>query len=213
MKKFITVAPMQPVSPEGECYTAVNNDKLQYDEPACYPVLALINGYIRPGDDVGVYVLTTEAHEQCGKNYCEVERLIHALCQEIGASCAVSSIPVPFDESPATHLYTFQALLNKIGDGDIIYADMTYGSKCQAITLMMGLNYAYQSCKNCTVECFVYGSKDFRPGVQGGKRIFDVTSLFLMDQIVNELAKSGNKNPKRAIESILAINESFDEEG
>lgn len=213
MKKIITVAPMQPVSPEGECYTAVNNDRLQYDEPSCYPVLALINGYIEPGEDIEVYVLTTEEHEQCGKNYHEVEQLIHVLCRRIGASCTVSSIPVPFNESPVTHLSTFQELLNRIGDGDIIYADMTYGSKCQAITLMMGLNYAYQSCENCTVECFVYGSKDFSPTARKGKRIFDVTSLFLMDQIVNELAKSSNKNPRRAIEAILSINKSFEEEG
>lgn len=212
MKKIITVAPMQPVSPDGECYTAINNDRLQYDEPACYPVLPLINGYIKPGEAVEVYILTTEEHDQCGKNYCEMAGLIQSLCQKIGASCAVSSIPVPFDESPATHLSTFQALLNRIGDGDILYADMTYGSKCQAITLMMGLNYAYQSCENCTVECFVYGSKDFSAAARKGKRIFDVTSLFLMDQIVNELAKSGSRNPKKAIEAILAINGSFDKE-
>lgn len=212
MKKIITVAPMQPVASEGECYVAVNNGRLQYDEPSCYPVLALISGYIKQGEEVEIYVLTTEEHDQCSKNYYEQEQLIHALCHKIGASCTVSRIPVPFNESPTTHLRTFKALLDRIGDGDIVYADMTYGSKCLAIVLMMSLNYAYQSCKNCTVECFIYGSKDFRQNAEKGKRIFDVTALFLMDQIVNELAKSGNKNPKRAIEAILDINESINDE-
>lgn len=212
MKKFFTVAPLQRVTSGELCYVAVNNSKLQYDVPNCFPLLPLIYGYVEAGEAVELFVLTTQDHEIATENYQTINREATKLCGELGASCVVNRIGIPFDETVESHLETFKTLIGKISDGDTILADMTYGPKCLAIILMMAMNYGYRVCKDCTIECFVYGSKDFRDGHPCGKRIFDITSLFLMDQIVNELAKSGNRNPMKAIESILTINESIRDE-
>ncbi len=212
MKKILTIAPLQHVETENLFYDAVNNNKLQYNVPTCFPVLPLIHGYVEAGDTVEIFVLTTENHEIALRNYQTIEREITSLCGEIGASCTVSKIGVPFDETVESQLNTFKMLIDKISDGDTVLVDMTYGPKCLAIILMMAMNYGYRICKDCTIECFVYGSLDFRDGHPCGKRIYDITSLFLMDQIVNELAKSGNRNPMKAIESILTMNESLKDE-
>lgn len=212
MKKFFTVAPLQRVDPEGQCYAAVNNSKLRYDVPNCFPLLPLLHGYVEAGDAVEIFVLTTQDHEIAAKNYHTISHEAARLCGNLGAACAVSKIGIPFDETVESHLDTFKTLISKISDGDTIFVDMTYGPKCLAIILMMAMNYGYRACKNCVAECFVYGSKDFRDGHPCGKRIFDITSLFLMDQIVNELAKSGNRNPLKAIESILTMSESMRDE-
>lgn len=212
MKKIITIAPMQPVAPEGMSYTAVNNERLRYDVPNCFPVLPLLHGYAAPGEMVEIFVLTTEDHEISQNNYREIERETVALCKQLNVSCTVSRIGIPFDEAVNTHLSTFQEIISRISDGDVLLADMTYGSKCLAVVLMIALNYGYRVCENCTIECFVYGSKDFRPGHPLGKRIYDITPLFLMEQIVNELAKSRNKSPLRTIESILSVNAALEDE-
>lgn len=212
MKKILTIAPLQHVEPGDLFYDAVNNDKLQYNVSTCFPVLPLIHGYVEAGDAVEILVLTTENHEIALRNYQTIEREVVRLCEGIGASCTVSRIGVPFDETVESHLDTFKTLIGKISDGDTVLVDMTYGPKCLAIILMMAMNYGYRICKDCTIECFVYGSLDFRDGHPCGKRIYDITSLFLMDQIVNELAKSGNRNPMKAIGSILTMNESTKDE-
>ncbi len=212
MKKIITVAPLQHVEAGNLIYDAVNNEKLQYDVPVCFPVLPLIHGYVESGEAVEVLVLTTENHETAQGNYQKIECEVTGLCESIGASCTVSKIDIPFDETVEAHLNTFKTLIGKISDGDTAFVDMTYGSKCQALILMMAMNYGYRACKDCTIECFVYGSKDFRDGHPCGQRIYDITSLFLMDQIVNELAKGKNKNPMKAIESILNVNASMKDE-
>lgn len=206
MKKILTIAPLQCVEPGNLIYDAVNNEKLQYNVPTCFPVLPLIHGYVEAGDTVEIFVLTTENHEIAAENYQTIECEVTSLCGEIGVSCVVSKIGVPFDETVETHLDTFKTLIGKISDGDTVLADMTYGPKCLAIILMMAMNYGYRVCKDCAIECFVYGSIDFRDGHPCGRRIYDITSLFLMDQIVNELAKSGNRNPMKVIESILTMN-------
>lgn len=212
MKKILTIAPLQHVEPGDLFYDAVNNDKLQYNVSTCFPVLPLIHGYVEAGDVVEILVLTTENHEIALRNYQTIECEVIRLCGGIGASCTVSRISVPFDETVESHLDTFKTLIGRISDGDTVLVDMTYGPKCLAIILMMAMNYGYRICKDCTIECFVYGSLDFRDEHPCGKRIYDITSLFLMDQIVNELAKSGNRNPMKAIESILTMNESMKDE-
>ena len=212
MKKILTIAPLQHVEPGDLVYDAVNNDKLQYNVSTCFPVLPLIHGYVEAGDAVEILVLTTENHEIALRNYQTIECEVIRLCGGIGASCTVSRISVPFDETVESHLDTFKTLIGKISDGDTVLVDMTYGPKCLAIILMMAMNYGYRICKDCTIECFVYGSLDFRDEHPCGKRIYDITSLFLMDQIVNELAKSGNWNPMKALESILTMNESMRDE-
>lgn len=209
MKKIITVAPLQRGEAGSLIYDAVNNEKLQYNVPVCFPVLHLIHGYVKSGEAVEVFVLTTKNHEIAQDNFQKIECEVTDLCKSIGASCSVNPIDIAFEETVEDHLDTFKKLIGKISDGDTVLADMTYGSKCLTIVLMMALNYGYRACKDCTIECFVYGSKDFRTG---GKKIYDITSLFLMDQIVNELAKSKNKNPMKVIESILNVNASMKDE-
>ncbi len=212
MKKILTIAPLQNVEKGNLIYDAVNNEKLQYNVPTCFPVLPLIHGYVKAEDAVEVYVLTTENHEIALENYQIMDREVTSLCEEIGASCSISKINIPFDETVEAHLDTFKMLIGKISDGDTVLVDMTYGPKCLAIILMMAMNYGYRICKDCAIECFAYGSLDFRDGHPCGKRIYDITSLFLMDQIVNELAKSKNTNPMKAIESILMTNASLKDE-
>lgn len=206
MKKILTIAPMQHVEPGDLAYSAVNNERLQYDTPACFPVLPLIHGYVSAGEVIEVYVLTTEDHKTAADNYLEMERKIDDLCRQIGASCSVRKIGVPFNETNETHLNTFKTLIGLISDGDTLLVDVTFGTKCVPIIMMMAMNYGYRVCKDCTIDCMVYGSMDFRDGHPFGRRIFDITSLFLMDQIVNELAKSRNREPMKVIESILATN-------
>lgn len=207
MKKFFTIAPLQHVEAGTLIYQAMNNEKLQYNVPTCFPVLPLIHGYITAGDSAEFFILTAEDHQTALENYKIIECEIKKLCTELRASCTVNKINIPFDETVETHLNTFKAVVEKISNGDIILADITYGSKCLAILLMMALNYGYRACKNCIVDCFIYGSLDFREGHPCGRRIYDITPLFLMDQIVNELAKSGNRAPAKTIESILNMNE------
>ena len=213
MKKvFFTASPMQDVLSQSGAetsYKSVNNPKLKYDEPCCFPIIPLINGYVDSGDDIDVYVVSTEDHIMSQENYAEIEKRISYLCEKkrVGI-CTIKPINTPFDDTVETHLATFQKMIELLHDGDTVFADITYQGRCLPIVEMMALNFAYRTYNNCSVECVVYGNKNFQTGE---KYIYDQTSLFLMDQIVNELAKSKNKNPVKAIEAILEINASMEE--
>ncbi len=209
---FFTASPMQDVLSQIGAdmpYKSVNNPKLQYDEACSFPIIPLINGYVNSGDDVDVYIVSTENHIMSQKNYVEIEKRISALCEKLHVGvCTIKQISIPFDDTVETHLATFKKMIELVHDGDVVFADITYQGRCLPIVEMMALNFAHRTYNNCSVECIVYGNKNFQTGE---KFIYDQTSLFLMDQIVNELAKSKNKNPVKAIETILEINASMEE--
>lgn len=213
MKKFITTAPRQAVvpemtgKPETEYYQAIDNPKLQYDVLTCFPLIPLIHAYVVPGDCFQVFVLTAN-YDNCNRNFDYLKAEIEKISKQLNASCIVTKIKIPFDETIMTHMDTFQKLIEKAEPGDVFCADITYGTKPTPLIEIMALNYAYRVYNNVSVECIVYGEKDFNTGK---KRIFDVTSLFYMDQIVNELAKSGNKAPLKVIKELLHISNSMEE--
>lgn len=211
-KLFFTASPMQDVLSQpgaDKSYLSVNNDRLQYDEPCCFPVLPLIHGYVEQGDHVSVQIVATENHTISQKNYAEVKKRIAELCQKLGAEYEIHLIEIPFDDTVETHLATFKKLIDCVHNGDTVFADITYLGRCLPIVELMALNYAYRTCADCSVQCIAYGNKDFQTGE---KFLYEETSLFLMDQIVNELAKSKNRNPLKAIEGILSINACLEDE-
>ena len=128
-----------------------------------------------------------------------------------GSVCQVVKIEIPLNESLDTHLETFRKLIELVQQGDILYTDITYGTKTLPLIEMMSLNYAYQ-CKGASVKCVCYGEAVFDRDTHAiiRKKLYNITSLFLMDQIVNTLAKTDTADPLRAIESVLKIRSSID---
>ena len=84
MKKILTIAPLQHVEAGNLIYQSINNEKLQYNVPTCFPVLPLIHGYMTTGDSAEVFVLTTENHQIASENYKIIECEIKKLCAELG---------------------------------------------------------------------------------------------------------------------------------
>ena len=211
-KRFITSAPRQriqrPDSGEIIPYEAVDNDKLYHPESGSYPVMNLLHAYVEAGDQVEILVITAD-YDFCHENYRIIEQEALALCQEKRAtSVQVTKIPVEFSEHSENHLDIFRKLIAHIQENDRLYACITYGSKPTPLLQIMALNYGYRTFKNVCIEAIVYGEMDHK---SGRKRIFDVTALFLMDQIINELSQHKHHNVLSVIENLLSDTEDFDE--
>ena len=202
---FIAAAPRQDVAPKPGVvslpYEPVNNERLGFEESLNYPVINIMHGYVEKDDKVKVLVITAD-YDFCKRNFKLIKEAAEAVCKEAGASeCLVKEIAVEFSEESENHLKIFESLVEEIHDGDRLSACITYGSKPTPLLEIMALNYGYRTCKNVAIDCIAYGEMDHATRV---KRIYDVTSLFLMDQIVNELSKKGNKNTLSIIQGLLA---------
>lgn len=201
MKKFFCVTPQQPEGKlEKQHYVPSGNDTLEYGETR-FPIIAVMNGYLGKGDEARLVTVTYDS-DDCRRNLAFLEDEVSALCENRGCACEVVSLDSPFDDGVGAIIDVFQRLIDCTDDGDELYACITYGSKPLVLAVTMALQYAYRLKSDAYIDCVVYGQMD-RSAQPSRARIFDITPLVQLDEIVRLLADRGVSNPGDAIRAIL----------
>lgn len=202
MKRFITVSPFQPKEnlTKGK-YAAVDNSKLLYDGEIQFPILTAINGYVEDGEEINVLCIQAD-YDNAIENTKEFEVELKELCDKKQIKYTLNIIKIEHNNNLETHLDTFHKLIQNCEDEDEIYACITYGFKPMPMIEVMALNYACKIKKNTKVNCVVYGEKDFSTGEM---KVYDVTSLYLLDGVIQRLAQAKVTNPMKQIEMLLDL--------
>jgi CRISPR-associated protein (cas_TM1812). len=213
MKKFIATSPLQE---NLSCvqYVAIDNDALQFDQSTRFPVIPLLNAYVKEGEEIELIVLCHIGHEDrhgnykdpSGRNYDMLLEELEALQEKKNFQCKVQKIEMEYDECIKKHLENFQNLIEKIEDGDELYACMSYGTKAVPMIEMMALNYAYRAKFNTHIGCIVYGATIFdKESKITDAKIYDMTPLFYMDEIVRKVADMKIQDPLETIRQVLEL--------
>ena len=195
----MTIPFQKPEQLRKSIYEAVENERLQYNKEISFPIIAVLNAYAVKEEEVELIVIRHE-YENSIENYKTLCSEIQEFEQEKGCKCVMKEVVVPYNDLIDTHLDTFGKLITYMEEGDTIYACMTYGSKPIPIVEMMALNYAYRAKKNTEIGCIAYGQVDHNDNKM---KIYDMTPLFYMDEIVKNVAEMNVKDPLAAIKSIL----------
>lgn len=205
MKKFICTIPLQVNNRELEkvVYDAMDNKKLKYDEAVSFPIIPVINGYVKDGEKIELLVLKQKA-EGTDSNFTAFQEQVAQLCDKRNIVFEIKIINIIFDETSGTHLKTFLSLIEQIQEKDDLYACMTYGTKPIPIVEMMVLNYASRNLRQVHVGCIVYGQKSWEKKTNV---IYDITSLFVMDEVVHEIASMNMRDPLKYIKDIMSFTE------
>ena len=213
MKKFITFLSRR----RGDellagIYRSVTNPKVQTDFAVHFPIAALMNGYAQQGEEITVVTLYPEGNEAYESSRQALEEDIRVVQARCGFTYNILPIAISEQELAYEHLQTYSRLLDAIEDGDELYVCCTFGTKPTPIIEMMAVNSAYKLKKDVAIGCVVYGKVEFyaEPKIF---TIYDITSLFYMTQIANELADQGIGNPGQAIRRILQIDAFMEEDG
>lgn len=212
MKKFIMITPLQPVTPTRDflqCsrYEAVGNERLRFDKSTRFPLMAVINAYAERGEEIRVITVTPDTdsariHEQ------QLRDELASLQEEKGFICrGVEAIPITYAGDVDTQLELFRKLLPYFEEGDTLYACLTYGTKPMPIAELMAIEYAYRVVEDVAIGCLVYGELDHSAGEPAPMRIFDITSLIRLDEIVRMLAEHRVSEPINIINRILDFGE------
>ena len=201
MKKFLMVTSQLSEGMLREnVYMPVDNSLLKFG-PTRFPAIPLINAHLEMEDAVEVITVTYDIPE-CHHNLSLLEDEINKVCSAKNATYRLDSILVPFDDSIKAILNVYQELIARVDDGDDLYADITYGSKPMPIVLTMALQYAYRTKREVSIECVVYGQISHHRETKDA-RIYDVTALVQLDEIVRLVADCGVSNPAAAISLII----------
>lgn len=200
MKKFITAVPLQPEDKLFKNrYEAVGNERLNYDEETSFPILAVMNGYVEEGEKIRLFTICPH-YSNAITNLRKLREEVKVLCQKKKCECEIVVIETEYNESVENHLQTFCNLIEKIEDEDIIFACLSFGTKMIPIVELMTINYTYRAKWNTSVGCMVYGGFDFE---NNRAKLYDITSLFYVDEVVRKLGDLRVENPLKYISDML----------
>jgi len=201
MKKFILATSHLSEHMLTACvYKPVDNPELAFGITH-FPSIPLINAHIEFGDAIKVITVTYNT-PNCHRNLALLDSEIAQVCADNGATYELESIEVPFDDSIKAILNVYKQLIARVDDGDELYADITYGSKPMPIVLTMALQYAYRTKKNVSIECVTYGQISHHKETKDAK-IYDVTALVQLDEIVRLMADGNVSDPASVIDRII----------
>lgn len=213
MKKFLMITPLQKDRIDrktgaavsglnASVYEAVGNSDLIYQKKTRFPLIPVINAYAEEGEEIQVIAITPE-YEYCERHFQELREEVAELQKERKFICPdVTRVPVAYAGDVASQIEIFRKLLSGFTDNDMLYGCMTYGNKPMPIAEMMAMQYAYRVLDNVSIECLVYGEYDF---AKDEGRVYDITALIQLDEIVRVLADQKVAEPLKIIDQLLSM--------
>ncbi len=202
MNKYITFIPRQPEGMlSAQKYLAVDNEALAYDKATRFPVIPILHGYAKPTERVQV-IAVCEDYENSRFNLEYLKRELTELKDEMQLNLELKVLEVPYDDGFEAQLETFQKLIDVIDDNDVLFACITYGGKPSPIVQTMALRFARLAKKNTAIRCVAYGQLNH---TTKEAKIYDVTALLQMDDILRILASSGTGDIRGSIHRILSL--------
>lgn len=200
MKKFICVSPFQPADKLNvSVYKPADNDKLAFSESTRFPIIPVINGYAEAGETIELITIVSD-YSNSKKNYETLLNEAESLAIAKNINIVHHKIEVPYDSSLEVQFKIFTSLISHTADNDKLFCDITYGTKVMNQILTMGVNYGYSIHSDVTIGCIVYGEFDHE---SKSSKIYDITSLTYLNEIVKILADNKVSDPEKKIKAFL----------
>ena len=183
----------------------MDNKKLQIAEKISFPILAAVNGYVQEKEDFEIIAVVADSIDE-GHNYQELCNQAKELFSGHKGRCTIKKVVIDSAQGVSTQVDSFQQLIDYVDDGDELFLCMTYGTKPQSQVMMMAVQYAYRVKENVSVECILYGEVDrFQNMNEPIAKIYDMTGLMQLDEVVRILGERKVKCPEKIIRDILSL--------
>ena len=206
MKKFFTSVPYQK---NGELikaiYRPVGNAKLVYEKAHSLPILNAVNNFTEKGEEIEVIFIIGE-NENIKRNLGSVESFLDELVLERELKCRKKYIYYRDSDDITVMLELYGNLIRCCDDDDEIYSCITYGTKPVPIVQMMAMRYAFHVKKNVYIGMIVYGKAHGNKQNEDSEKIFDIydmTSLFYIDDLSEKFSRMAVKYPEKILESLI----------
>lgn len=212
MKHFITAISQQPAKYlKQSVYASADpqNSIITSDRAVSFPILIPLENATENGESIHLTVILPQ-HENVTTNYQTFQKELKEITDTKNLTCEIDEIKIPYSEDVDTHLNMFEHLIEQVRDDDLLYVCLTYGTKPVPMVMQTTLNFAYKLRKNCSIESIVYGQVDHN---ENKLKIYDVSSLFYLNSVINSMSSINAKNPVEYIKTMLKFTSPQTERG
>lgn len=186
-------------------YKGTGNANSQYDQPVIYPINAILADSLSKEDEIKVVLLRTEnATENNQKNSDLFIYELNSINSKIGAKITYEILDSEFKETKNNHELRLKQMIDKIDDNSQLFADITYGPKPLPMVLMCVLSFA-EKFLNCDVKSVVYGKVNFTGENISNPELYDVTSLYYLNNLTSSMVAKDSKDARKALDEFFAL--------
>lgn len=185
MKKYYLTISQQPKGDLKESLYSNpgGNPALECRTSTHFPIIPVIANTADKNEKIRIYAVCPQ-HENTKINLDILRSELEKTKEEIGFEYELTIVDTPFSEMIGDHLALFGKLIETAENDDMIYADITFGTKPIPMILMMFMTYAYRFKENITIEKIVYGQFDHNTKTAS---VYDVSALFYMNMTINNM--------------------------
>ena len=200
---YITAVPLPSnFTLKAETVQSFNID-LPTDDKMIFPITRLIRATMQPGDQASV-VTVRQVNDAQNANF---DNLKEELTRLLG-TYQLTDITIPETQKKDFLMDLFRQLIDTMEEDCTVYADATFGTKTYPLVMFTALNYGVKI-KECEVDRIIYQEqkRDKVTHKAISTTIYDITSLFLLDQVVSTLGFSdaGPEEKEALLETLMQL--------
>ncbi len=186
-------------------YANTGNTNCNYLKEVMFPINAILAESLKKDDEVRVILLRTQDKAgNSGRNSGLFMQELDAINSEIGAKISYETLDSEFKETKDIHEKRLQDMLDKIEEHTEIYADITYGPKPLPMILMCVISFA-EKFLNCDVKSVVYGKVDFDDNKPCNPELYDVTSLYYLNNLTSSMVADNGKDARQSLNEFFSL--------
>jgi len=145
-----------------------------------FPITILLENNCQKGEEATMLTVVAEGGDLAEANYEEFRRQVQVITERQGIRIEFIKVGMQARSSYDSHCRLYAALLEKLQDGDEIYADITYGFRATPIVIFAAMNRAFHFKQDIDVAEILYGNL-YNGSYEKTPELFDATLLFQLD--------------------------------
>ena len=208
MKVVVITEPMnRPDWVKPVIYPVDGNKAVEYEKPIRCPVNGILAKTMKKDEEVKViYIMTIGKNSFCEQNKKAFIEELEAINGEIGAVLSYDTVEIEFLATKQTYNKLITDLADKIPDNAELYADITYGSKPEILSLFCALRFV-EEFRNAVVQYFVYGKAERNKETNEleDQMIFDITSLYYLFSLMGSMRASDAESASKKLKDFFAL--------
>jgi len=208
MKVAIVIVPMmRPKNVEKLIYPVEGNKAIEYEKPIRCPVNGILAKTMKKGEEVKIiYIMTVGENSYSEPNKKAFIDEIEDINNEIGANLSYNAVELEFLPTNKTFNKLITDLAEIIPDKAEIYADITYGTNTEILSIFFPLRFVDEFC-SANIQYIVYGKAERNKdtGKLEKQRIYDITSLYYLFKLMGTMGATDAKTAMKVLKDFFAL--------
>ncbi|MDO4467857.1 MAG: TM1812 family CRISPR-associated protein [Bacillota bacterium] len=205
MKKFYTVLGLSPKDPQSKYVDEFGKEYPKCTEKVYFPITPYISSVIEEGEKFILYAIDSGQNEHTLRKKGLLEEELN---KYYPGQVDFRYLEANLEQDTKGQVSTFKTLYETFVEDENehydVYFDFTFGYRPTPMTIFVACNYADKFLKNVKIKNLIY-SQFNHANPNGAQPIIDITSLYLLNNLIDTLSMMNSSKPMEFIDKVFKL--------